>query len=115
MTYKEYFAIVNQRARLISRKRSLEMTIRMNEAWLTNHNSIKGKKRLAKIEAAKKELETLVIPPKPKQPIGYEIINSDGDYVGFYPTDDIEAVKEELLERYGHLNFKIIPKPKWRD
>ena len=115
MTYKEYSKLISEHNGLISRKRSLEMTIKMNEVWLVSCTSIRGKKRLAKIEAAKKELSSLVIPPKPKQPIGYEVLDREGTFVGFFATDDIEAVKQYLIEKYGHDNFKYVSKPRFRD
>ena len=114
MTYKEYSEIMARRNRLISRKRSLEMTIRMNEAWLTNQNSVRGKKRLKKIKEARNELVALTIPPKPKQPIGYEVL-VDGVYEGFYATDDIEFVKESAQEILGHNKFKLKQCPRYRD
>ena len=115
MTYEEFSNIEAKRRHLISRKRSLEMTIRMNKAWMTNRNSVRGQKRLAKIEAAEKELASLVVPPKPKHPIGYEVRDEERDFVGFFALDDRQYILEYLEQEYGHCNFELIPSPRYRD
>jgi len=114
MTYKEYEVAIGNYTHAISLKRSLTMIIRMNEAWLTNTKSVRGLKRVAAIEAAKKELAELFIPKKPKQPIGYQVF-IDGAFEGFCATDDIEYVREQVIERHGHDNFKLVAAPRFRD
>jgi hypothetical protein len=114
MTYKEYMLASSKYTGAVSRKRSLTMVIRMNEAWLTNTKSVRGLKRVAAIEAAKKELAELVIPKKPKQPIGYQVFIG-GCFEGFYATDDIKYVREQVIERHGHDNFKLVAAPRFRD
>ncbi len=92
------------------------MTIRMNETWLTNKNSKRGLKRIATIESAKKHLANLVIPAKPTQPLGYEVIDDCDDcFVGFWAVDNIDLVKEEAFEILGHNNFTLNRKPRFRD
>ena len=115
MTYKEYSNLMSKRRRAVSRKRSLLATIRMNKAWLTNVNSVRGKKRVQKIEEAERELATLVVPQKPEQPIGYEVLDEEGDFIGFYALDDKEYIMQDLLEAYGHTHFKLKAKPRHRD
>jgi len=115
MTYKEYAVLESRYSHAISLKRQLLMTIRMNEAWQTNKNSIRGQKRQVKIDAAKEALAKLIVPPKPKQPTGFEVLDSEGDYVGFFPTDDRKSVLVELEENHGHVDFILNRKPRFRD
>ena len=114
MNYQEYQIASSKYDHTISRRRSLLMTIRMNEAWQFNVKSVRGIKRQSVIEAAKKELDQIVVPPKPKQPIGYQLL-VDGDYEGFFNSDDKEAVREQAIEILGHENFILVAKPRFRD
>ena len=116
MTYKEFSNQIAIYDKAISSRKSLQMTIRMNKTWLVNKNSKRGLKRIALIESAECQLATLVIPAKPKQPIGYQVYDKIEDvFVGFWATDDIELVKEEAIESLGHSNFTINAKPRFRD
>lgn len=114
MTYKEYSLALSKYTSAVSLKRSLLMTIRMNKAWLTNTQSKRGLKRVRVIEEAERALAELIIPEKPKQPIGYQVF-VDGDFTGFYATDDIEYVREQATEHLGHSNFKLKAIPRFRD
>jgi len=119
MTYKEYNSALSKYDHAISRRRSLLMTIRMNEAWQFNVNSVRGMKRQAKIEAAKKELALIIVPPKPKQPIGYQLL-VDGDYEGFFNSDDKDSVFEQALEFLTNsgrefMSWELVAKPRFSD
>ncbi len=94
------------------------MTLRMNS--LHNIGKLTGSKRQVarqkKIGNAKNELSVLVIPPKPVQPLGYEVIDETDDcFVGFWAVDDIDLVQEEASEILGHSNFTLNRKPRFRD
>lgn len=116
MTYKEYSNRLVIYEKVISSRKSLQMTIRMNNVWLTSKTSKRGLKRIAIIEAAEKQLSNLVIPSKPIQPLGYQVIDdSDDCFVGFWAVDDIELVKEEAFAILGHNNFSLNRQPRFRD
>lgn len=116
MTYKEYSNQIGIYDSAISSRKSLQMTIRMNKTWLTSKTSKRGLKRISIIEAAEKCLAELVVPTKPVQPIGYEVIdNNEQVYAGFWHTDDIAFVKSEAAESLGHSNFTLNAKPRFRD
>lgn len=118
MTYREYQKLESQRTKIISQRRSLQMTIRMNHAWLTNPKSIRGQKRLAIIADAEQQLADLPpVPPKPEQPIGYQVLDQHGDYIGFWATDDIASVIEDLTAQHGEISktYTLNPKPRYRD
>ena len=116
MTYKEYSNQISAYESAVSNRKSLLMTIRMNKTWLTSKTSKRGLKRLAVIESAQKQLASLVIPAKPIQPLGYEVIDDCDDcFVGFWTVDDISLVKTEAFEILGHNNFTLNRKPRFRD
>jgi len=114
MNYAEYVKASAIYEKAQTTRRSLQMTIRMNKIWLLNKDSKRGKKRLAIIKSAQTQLNTLIIPPKPKQPIGYEIIVNN-EFIGFLPTDNIEIAKEQAKNFLGHNNFILNAKPRYRD
>ena len=114
MTYQEYSKAESKYSAAISLKRSLLMTIRMNDTWQFNVKSIRGMKRQAVIDAAKARLAQLVIPPKPVQPIGYEII-VEGSFEGFVNSDDAAAVQLQVEESLGHSNFTLVTKLRFND
>ena len=115
MTYAEYTKLKGAHESAICRKKSLLMTIRMNKAWDINaKGSEKQVKRQAIIDKAEKELACLVMPPKPTQPIGYEVL-VDGSYEGFISTDDIDSAREQAIEYLGHENFTLKAKARFQD
>ena len=116
MNYQEYSNQIVAYDKAISSRKSLLMTIRMNKAWLTSKTSKRGLKRITLIEAAQNQLAELVIPTKPTQPLGYEVIdNCDDCFVGFWAVDDSDLVKEEAFAILGHSNFTLNRKPRFRD
>lgn len=114
MSYAEYSNQLKDYESAMSLRKSLQMTIRMNTVWLRSKNSIRGRKRVKVISEAQSQLATLIVPPKPVQPTGYEVI-VDGAFEGFYPTDDIELVREQVTEALGHNNFTLNQKPRFKD
>jgi len=121
MTYEEWATIESRRRTAISRKRSLEMTIRMNETWNIGKrkDSKKYLDRQAKIDHAKALLNEIQIPAKPKPPIGYEA-NVDGDYIGFYCSDDADRVRKEceIMQELGEIaqgTIVLVAKPRHAD
>ncbi len=122
MNHAEYSAAMGKRSHAISRKRSLEMTVRMNRVW---DIAVKGgKKQIARaqtIAQAEEELAKIVIPPKPEQPIGYEVM-VDGDWQGFFHSDDLDRIKQECEELQiagelpaGELTYHAKPRHADRD
>lgn len=118
MTYQQYQIEASKYRTAISHRRSLLMTIRMNEAWLLNKDSKRGKKRLIKIAAAKSALAKLIVPIKPEQPMGYELI-VDGSYEGFFNTDNKDNAHRQALDYLETLDdfmtWELIPKPRYND
>lgn len=114
MTYAEYSKELVIFNRIISRRKSLSMTIRMNRVYTIGRCGTKTDARLQLIKEAETNLAALPKPHKPKQPIGYQIL-VDGDFEGFYATDDIDFVKEEAEILLGNTNFTLKAIPRFRD
>jgi len=114
MTYKEYSQLTGRRDHLISRKRSLLMTVRMNDVWSCGRLGKRADDRRKKLNQAKEELATITIPPMPDQPVGYAVYIGD-EWNGFYATDDKEYVREQVTEFLGHNNFRLVAEPRYRD
>jgi hypothetical protein len=89
---QDYYKAIELYDKAISRKRSLLLAIRMNKVW--QHKP--GKKEL--IEELQSKLACLVIPPKPTEPTGYQIYDTNGDFEGF-TLDESEAL--EYIELNG--------------
>ena len=122
MTYKTYSKLQGTRESAITRKRSLLMIIRMNEAWEhigKGSNSKRYQDRQNKLLQARRDLASLIIPPKPEQPIGYEIY-IDGDYEYYDPTSNYNDAISKAID---HQTFGDLPQgkvtlketPRWRD
>jgi len=90
------------RAKAISRKRSLLMTIRMNKAYngySSMANGLSKSDRITAVSDAEKELASLVIPEIVTEVIGYSFCLRNNDYLGsVYLSDFNEALEELLLE-----------------
>ena len=121
MTYAEYSKQSAAHDHAISIKRSLLMTVRANHACAGHFraDSKRGRKRDEKIQNAEAKLQALTIPPKPEQPIGYEVL-IDGDYEGFLASDDLDRIKREcaILQEMGELpagKLTYQAKPRWND
>ena len=116
MNYQEYSNQIVSYDKAISSRKYLLTTIRMNKIWLTSKTSKRGLKRIATIEAAENQLAELVVPTKPTQPLGYEVIDDCDDcFVGVWAVDDSDLVIEEALAILGHNNFKLNRKPRFLD
>jgi hypothetical protein len=113
MTYKAWSEAMAEYRTVISKKKSLQMIIRMNRLWITGNNP-RSQKRKKIIKECEEKLAKLVIPPKPKQPLGIQVEEPNGTYIGFFNTDNIEVVKEKLAEA-GYTNYKLKKKPRWND
>ena len=78
----------------VSRKRSLQMKIRMNTVYLYKNKA----KRLLIIEACQKELTSLIIPPIITQTVGYSFSYKTGSYIGSVYNPDLQEATQEACE-----------------
>lgn len=109
MTTEEYYKALHKHESAISRKRQLLMTIRMNAEWSFQKKTSKKKIRQEVIDNAKKELNSLVIPPKPVKVIkGYEVYLGN-DWDGFIETQDITEAQEQAQEYYNNTQYELKP------
>lgn len=88
------------RAKAVSRKKSLLLTIRMNrvyKGYSSRSNGHTATDRLRIIAEAEAELKALVIPAIVIKTIGYSFSLANGDYLGsVYNPDFTEALEEAL-------------------
>ena len=115
MTYQEYATITHKRNKLIARKRSLLMQVRMNTVHGHGRIGPKANKRMQLAQDAQRLLDSLVIPPKPTQPIGYQVLDTEGGFLGFYNLENREQVQELAAEALGHTDFALKAQPRWKD
>ena len=107
MTYTEYCEKKAAYDAAVSKKKSLALKLRMNRAWLVaGSKSPRNLKRLAVIKQCQEELDALVVPHKPKQPRGYEIL-VEGTYEGFIAHENLQLAIQQAKEALGHDNFKL--------
>jgi hypothetical protein len=115
MTYKEFSKLDGERDSIISRRRQLQMTIRANQHY---RQFVKGGPKYTeiknKVDAAEKELLTLLVPPKPKHPIGYEVY-IENEYQFYVANDHKEKVTKYVEKLLGYDNFTLKATPRFRD
>ncbi len=92
MTSVEYSKAIRAYDTAMSLKKSLKMTIRQNEMYIKGYTAMPRDKRQIVIDNAKKNLAELIIPKKPIQSKGFDIITTEDTF--FAPTDDINIAKE---------------------
>ncbi len=104
MTSQEYQIQLSAYQKAISRRKSLEMTIRMNKAQVGCFSFKRHPERAGKIEQTQQQLAALIVPPKPERVIeGFEVYDQAGDFDGFIRTQsETEAHEQARLyhEKY---------------
>jgi hypothetical protein len=86
MTYEDYNIKLTAYNKAMSIRKSLQMTIRMNKAWITGNNPRSDKRRDI-IASCQTRLDNLTKPIKPQKQYGFDVITDDDTY--FAPTGNI--------------------------
>jgi hypothetical protein len=103
MTYEEYNIELTAYNKAMSVKKSLQMTIRMNKAWITGNNP-RSEKRRDIITSCQTRLANLITPVKPQKQYGFDVITDDDTY--FAPTGNINIARD-WTERDLDCPYKI--------
>ncbi len=97
------------RAKAVSRKMSLLLTIRMNKAYRGYSSHTTGhtaEERLQIIADCESELSTLVLPEIVTKTIGYIFSEPNGDYLGTVYNPDFAEALEEALKYTDNTDLK---------
>jgi len=104
MTYEKYNVQLTAYNKAMSTKKSLQMTIRMNKAWITGSNPRSDERRVV-IASCQDKLNNLIIPVKPQKQYGFDVITEDDTY--FAPTGNINTATD-WTERELDCEYTII-------